>query len=104
VERSWFRRTLVGEDIGLVYSESGDYQAAYEPVGEVAAAFANWQAEIAAARTITEATDLDATGYRSRTGERMSLRWILVHMVEEYARHNGHADLIREAIDGQTGE
>jgi hypothetical protein len=37
-------------------------------------------------------------------GERPSLRWILVHMIEEYARHNGHADLLREAVDGQTGE
>jgi uncharacterized damage-inducible protein DinB len=39
-----------------------------------------------------------------RTGEPYSLRWILVHMIEEYARHNGHADLIRESIDGMTGE
>ncbi|HSN43681.1 MAG TPA: DUF664 domain-containing protein, partial [Propionibacteriaceae bacterium] len=39
-----------------------------------------------------------------RTGERPSLRWILVHMIEEYARHNGHADLLREAVDGLTGE
>jgi hypothetical protein len=39
-----------------------------------------------------------------RTGERYSLRWILLHMIEEYARHNGHADLIRESIDGETGE
>lgn len=38
------------------------------------------------------------------SGERVSLRWILVHMIEEYARHNGHADLLREAIDGETGE
>ncbi|MEY4162237.1 MAG: hypothetical protein RI939_966, partial [Actinomycetota bacterium] len=38
------------------------------------------------------------------SGESPSLRWILVHMIEEYARHNGHADLIREAIDGSTGE
>jgi len=40
----------------------------------------------------------------SRTGLRMSLRWVLVHMIEEYARHNGHADLIRERIDGTTGD
>ncbi|NDF67826.1 MAG: DUF664 domain-containing protein [Actinobacteria bacterium] len=37
-------------------------------------------------------------------GESPSLRWILVHMIEEYARHNGHADLLRESIDGQVGE
>ena len=39
-----------------------------------------------------------------REGGRLSLRWILVHMIEEYARHNGHADLIRESVDGVTGE
>ena len=42
--------------------------------------------------------------HTSRTGESFSMRWIIVHMIEEYARHNGHADLIREAIDGSTGE
>ena len=46
--------------------------------------------------------DLSAT--TRRTGERFSLRWVLVHMIEETARHNGHADLIREAVDGQVGE
>ena len=40
----------------------------------------------------------------STTRRAFSLRWILLHMIEEYARHNGHADLIRESIDGQTGE
>jgi hypothetical protein len=46
---------------------------------------------------------LDAVGTRPRTGERFSLRWILLHMIEETARHAGHADLIRERIDGSTG-
>ena len=45
--------------------------------------------------------DLDSEGMRR--GERVSLRWIYVHMIEEYARHNGHADLIRELADGQVG-
>ncbi len=48
--------------------------------------------------------DLDQTFRHERTGELMSVRWLLVHMIEEYARHNGHADLLREAIDGVTGE
>lgn len=47
---------------------------------------------------------LDTLAARERHGERVSLRWILVHLVEEYARHNGHADLLREAVDGSTGE
>ncbi len=46
----------------------------------------------------------DAAGKRRRHGRDRSHRWILVHMIEEYARHNGHADLLRERIDGVTGE
>ena len=45
-----------------------------------------------------------ALGGAAATDGRFSLRWILSHMIEEYARHNGHADLIRESIDGETGE
>jgi hypothetical protein len=51
---------------------------------------------------ISAAPGLDALS--ARPGERFSLRWIIVHMIEEYARHNGHADLIRQSIDGVTGE
>lgn len=47
---------------------------------------------------------LDALSAGEEGGQRISLRWILCHLIEEYARHNGHADLIRESIDGQTGE
>jgi hypothetical protein len=47
---------------------------------------------------------LDAEGRHRITGQQHSLRWVLNHLIEEYARHNGHADLIREAIDGQAGE
>jgi uncharacterized damage-inducible protein DinB len=56
-------------------------------------------------KIITAAASLDEVGVRRsrRTGEDISMRWILVHMIEEYARHNGHADLIRESIDGSTG-
>ena len=62
--------------------------------------------EVAASdRVVAEASSLDDLSQKpGRTGERFSLRWILVHMIEEYARHNGHADLIRQSIDGQTGE
>ena len=55
---------------------------------------------------LTNGSGLDALSVKKsrREGESFSLRWILVHMIEEYARHNGHADLIRQSIDGQTGE
>ena len=70
---------------------------------DVAAAFASWRADCERARELVAAApSLDVTG--ERRGERFSLRWILVHMIEEYARHNGHADLLRERIDGSVGE
>jgi hypothetical protein len=54
-------------------------------------------------RRITGELALDASGTLP-TGERLTLRWVLMHMIDEYARHLGHADIIREAIDGTTGE
>ena len=62
---------------------------------------AAWNAECAASRAAASARSLDDTGLRF--GEPCSLRWIYVHMIEEYARHNGHADLIRELIDESVG-
>jgi Protein of unknown function (DUF664) len=63
-----------------------------------------WHAECERAREIVaNAPSLDASGVRKRTGEPISLRRILVDMLAEYARHNGHADLLRERIDGATG-
>ncbi len=106
VERTWFRRVLAGEDVPLVYSDTGDYQVAYDArEADVAEAFASWRAEIEHSRRIEAAApDLDLTGHQTTWGEDVSLRWVLVHMVEEYARHNGHADLLREGLDGRTGE
>ncbi|MBV9410852.1 MAG: DUF664 domain-containing protein, partial [Acidimicrobiia bacterium] len=62
---------------------------------------AAWHAECDASRAAAAQFDLDHTGVRR--GEDVSLRWIYNHMIEEYARHNGHADLIRELVDGQVG-
>ena len=66
--------------------------------------FALRRAEIDHARKVSAGLALDAVGKQQRHGEDCSHRWILVHMIEEYARHNGHADLIRERVDGATGE
>ncbi|MCP2260311.1 putative damage-inducible protein DinB (forms a four-helix bundle) [Streptoalloteichus tenebrarius] len=108
VERNWFRRILAGEEVGVIYgdgedggegADSGGFTTGEEvPVAEV---FATWEAEVARARANAAARALDDTG-RFEYGE-VSLRWIYVHMIEEYARHNGHADLVRERIDGRTG-
>ena len=67
-------------------------------------AYLDWRAEIAHAGDVIEGVPLDETFVRPHDGTLFTLRWVLVHMIEEYARHNGHADLLREAIDGSTGE
>jgi uncharacterized damage-inducible protein DinB len=105
VERSWFRRVLDGQDVPLVWSPEGDFQAAYDTADAAPEeAFAAWQAEIAIARDIEAAApSLDVIGVDRPSGDEYSLRRILNHLIQEYARHNGHADLIREGIDGTTG-
>ena len=84
---------------------TGDFQAAYDAADAAPEeAFAAWQAEIAIARDIEAAApSLDVTGVDRRSGDEYSLRRVLLHLIQEYARHNGHADLIREGIDGVTG-
>ena len=105
VERTWFRRVIAAEDVPLVWSDSGDFQQAYDARdADVAEAFEAWRREIEHARRIErEAASLDVTGHQARWGEDVSLRLVMLHMLHEYARHNGHADLIREAIDGTVG-
>ena len=66
-------------------------------------AFEAWRAECVNAREVAASLQLEDTGTR-RNGATVSLRWVLVHMIEEYARHNGHADFLRERIDGATGD
>jgi len=105
VERAWFRRVIDGQDVPLVWSPDGNFQLAYDAAdADRAEAFAAWEAEIAHARRIERAAaSLDVVGVDRRSGEEYSLRRVLVHLIQEYARHNGHADLIREGIDGTVG-
>ncbi|WP_116452483.1 DinB family protein [Blastococcus litoris] len=104
VERSWFRRVVDGQDVPLVWSADRDFQVAYDAAhADVAEAFAAWEGEIGHARRIEGAApSLDVTG-TDRDGTAYSLRLVLLHVIQEYARHNGHADLLREGIDGVTG-
>jgi uncharacterized damage-inducible protein DinB len=105
VERAWFRRVINGEDIGYVWSQEGDYQVAYDASGSTRSeAFDAWQSEAEHSRRIEEqAESLDVTGYQATWGEEVSLRLVMLHLIHEYARHNGHADFLREAIDGTVG-
>ncbi|MFI1801401.1 DinB family protein [Streptomyces sp. NPDC020379] len=107
VERGWFRRVLAAEhEAGPIYysdeDPDGDIHVTEQDTWEEA--YATWQAEIAAAREAARGHSLDDRGVHSRDGAEFDLRWIYTHMIEEYARHNGHADLIRERIDGATGD
>jgi len=106
VERWWFRNHFGGEkdlpwvfftednlegdfDDGTAESAQGDFEILYR--------------ETAAARALTEGRSPDDT-FRRPNGELADLRWLFLYMIEEYARHNGHADLVREHIDGRTGD
>jgi uncharacterized damage-inducible protein DinB len=106
VERSWFRRVLGGEHAPPRYYSDENPDGDFDDVAGagVAEAFGYWRDECAHARErVAAAPSLDVTG-TGRRGETYSLRWIMVHMIEEYARHNGHADLLRERIDGTVGD
>ncbi|GAA2313838.1 DinB family protein [Streptomyces caniferus] len=108
VERNWFQRVFAGQDMPPL-SEAGDADGfTLAPDRGVDEVLALWRAEVARSREVTADASLDDTGKLSGReaeylGGQVSLRWILVHMIEEYARHNGHADLLRESIDGTTG-
>ncbi|MFD4593000.1 DinB family protein [Streptomyces rubiginosohelvolus] len=106
VERFWFREILAGEELPDLYSTEEDPDADFT-VSETttwAETEAVWRAETAAARESAAAFGLDdfSKGLSS-SGKPFNLRWIYTHMIEEYARHNGHADLVRERVDGATG-
>lgn len=104
VERHWFRRVLWGEDVDDIWGRHGADVADVE-TADVGMAFTTWQEECRLAREASgAASSVDAMARRLDWGRAVSLRWILLHMVEEYARHNGHADLLRERIDGVTGD
>ncbi|MCJ1679801.1 DinB family protein [Streptomyces sp. APSN-46.1] len=106
VERHWFRRTMGGaHDVPHLWSDKGDFQAAYDASGATRAeAFAAWEAEVEHSRSVEAAAhSLDVTAYARRWEADVSLRVVMLHMIHEYARHNGHADFLREAIDGVVG-
>lgn len=108
VERRWFRCVLAGQDAPPRFSSrdgcpDGDFEGAVPDPDVVAGAWEAWRDETAFADRFTAAVpSLDVAGDDGWRGT-VSLRWVLVHMVEEYARHNGHADLLRERIDGARG-
>jgi uncharacterized damage-inducible protein DinB len=106
-ERFWFRQVMAGQTSAPLFSSpdapDGDFDVAGADEQSVARAFRTWHAEVEFAdRFIDTASDLETVGHEPGEGP-VSLRWVLTHMLEEYARHNGHADLLREQIDGVVG-
>ncbi|WP_019144723.1 DinB family protein [Aeromicrobium massiliense] len=109
VEQHWFHVVMNGEDVARHFEREGasdpEFDGAVADDGVVEEAFRLWHEEIEhAERLVAKADSLDVVGHHPRTGAAINLREVLVHMIEEYARHCGHADLLRECIDGATGE
>ncbi|MFI6323217.1 DinB family protein [Nonomuraea sp. NPDC050556] len=106
VERGWARRYFLDEDAPAYHwsdaSPDGDFDEV--DTADRAEAFTLWETEAAHSRAAYANLPLETLSKAERHGRRVSLRWILIHLIEEYARHNGHADLLRERIDGETGE
>ncbi len=108
VEHHWFRRVMAGEGVPRLFSEGGvrdaDWDGARPDPDLVEQAWALWRAEVAFAEQFVSETDDLGTPGQLDDGEPIPLRVVLVHMIEEYARHCGHADLLRERIDGRVGQ
>lgn len=106
-EHFWFRQVMAGENVPAGFGSSTSPASAFDVGGAdtqmVEETWEMWHAAVAFAdRLVATASHLEVIGNEPGEGP-VSLRWVLVHMVEEYARHNGHADLLREQIDGSTG-
>jgi hypothetical protein len=114
VERATFRRLMAGQDVPRLFcsdtDRDGDFDGAVPDPRVVAEAWEAWRAEVAFAdQFVAEAPGLDVTGddasnQHGSGGGLISLREVLVGMIGEYARHMGHADLLRERIDGRLGQ
>ena len=104
VERWWFAINFAGLDVPLLYYSDDDPDQDFESLdGDPREALQVWRAECERSRRIVDdAAGLDGVGARERNGS-FSLRWLLLRMITEYAQHDGHADLLREGIEGAVG-
>jgi uncharacterized damage-inducible protein DinB len=104
VERSWFRRRAAAEDVPDIYVTDDNVDGDFDDIADADAEtdHAAYLAELTAVDQTMAAISLEHE-FKGRTGP-ISVRWAYLHLIEEYARHNGHADLLRERIDGTTGD
>ena len=105
VERDWLRICFAGQAIGNLYSTAAWPTADFDDLesADPATDFATFAEEVRLARAVTVGRALDDTFVHPQRHIEINLRWVYIHMIEEYARHNGHADLLRERIDGTVG-
>ncbi len=110
VEIHWFDHVWSGNDypepwVSVDWATTPDWEFDTAARDTPAGLHAGFDAAVTLSRSaIAAVTDLDALAALESRGQATSLRWILIHMIEEYARHCGHADLIRESIDGRKGD
>ncbi|MDT0345479.1 DinB family protein [Streptomyces litchfieldiae] len=106
VERWYFQVIVAGEEPAELFTATDDDDEDFNDIGSATgeATVALWREQVEHSRRVVAEHPLDAVGFNPSRRKRQSLRWVLNHMIDEYARHNGHADLLREAIDGATGE
>lgn len=105
VERWWFQENFLGRECEYPWTENDmDADFRIEPGETVESIVALYDAECEESRVIVAEASLDDVAAKPRrTGGHPTLRWIMLHMIEEVARHNGHADILRELVDGKTG-
>jgi hypothetical protein len=105
VERGWFRRRVGNQDVGLLYCSDDNVDGDFDDVADADAEadHATFLAEVELAREAVTGLSLEHE-FATARHPAISVRWVYLHMIEEYARHNGHADLLRERIDGATGD
>jgi len=105
VEQVWFERIFAGVDMPRYYKSEPASDDDFDELDSAGLdeVLANYDAAIATSKALAQGHELDELTAKPWRGREVDLRWIYLHMIEEYARHCGHADLLRELIDGATG-
>jgi hypothetical protein len=104
IERDWFRTRFAGQQVGYLYCSDDDLAAEFDvDDADAETDYGVYIREIEFTRRMLAERSLDEFFFDPRRKTEMGLRWVYSGMISEYARHNGHADLLRERIDGRTG-
>ncbi len=106
VEQYWFQEVFAGVDVVQIYQSPDDHDSDFNDLASATLEDVerNFLVMSDQSREIIRDHELDALARASQPSTSIDLRWVCVHLIEEYARHNGHADLLRQCIDGATGD